>query len=501
MKLLNGYAFGLISEKMKDKFKPVSFSILIGLLLFFTMPIFIILYYFRIQFDIYFSDLLWAFKNSIIQSVTTAVLCIIWGLGLVPGLARIKKNWIKKIMAVALLPSILPSIFTILIVFSFFRQFPFGHGGIILVFFVTYFGMSTLILYNSYSALIRKYEHLVKIYNIPLRKRYLKIYLPEMAKDILTVFLIIVLGCFSSLSVPLLAGGGRGVNIEVLIYESVFINGQWGTAALMALIQMTIMLALGLYLNQINYMGSGREAMLNSSDRSWNLSLFIFLSSLGMYIFGYFYQVIKSVFKVNWAELYSGEFATALGHSFILAVLAVGIFSILLVGLFYLFYRKVKANILFYFLLPSTTVVGLSLYLLFSERASVLMDALKIALGLNLIYALALYKSYIYPHFSNIKSQLDIARIYNVNFYQSLKSVIWPQLKMPILLGASILTIFSFCEFALIKAAGSQTLFTGIFIERLISSYRLELGFIYSFMVLSLVFVFFSVIRLLNVKD
>lgn len=409
---------------MKDRLKPLSFLIIGCLILFFSAPVSVILYNFSLNLDLEFSDMLIAFQNSFVQSVITATLCIVLSMLLVPGLSELKNTWIKRIMPAALLPSLLPSIFTLLIVFSLFRDFPFGTTGIVLIFFVTYFGMSTLILLNAYTALVGKYSHLIKIYNISLIDRYLKIYLPELFKDIITVFLIIVLGCFASLSVPLLAGGGRGTNVEMYIYESVFINGNWGTAAAMALLQMTIIFILGFYLNRISYFGSGRVDSDTFKTKKINLSLVFFLFYIGFYVVGYFYQLIKSLTKINLSNFYYSEFLVSLSNSFLLSFLTVSVFAIILVSLLFIFFMQTKSYFLIYFLLPSTTIIGLSLYLVFPERAHIIIDALKIALGINLIYTLVLYKSYIQPQLINIQSQLDVARIYNLTFQQSLVSVI-----------------------------------------------------------------------------
>lgn len=471
--------------------------IIFALTVFFLSPIFIIFYYFKLNFDISIPDLFQALKNSVIQSSITALLCIVISLAIVPGLAITKSQWIK----VGVLPSMLPSIFTILIVFSFFKDFPFGSIGIILIFFVTYFGLSTLILYNSYLVLVNRYSHLIQIYNISTFDQYVKIYIPGLSKDIVNVFLIIGLGCFSSLSVPLLAGGGKNINIEILIYESIFINGQWATASLVAMIQMCVMFLLGAYLNQVIYVDSNRISAVNTHIKTMNVSTFIFGSYLGIYIFGYLFQVIRSVIKINVNDFYFSNFFSALAHSFLLAILTILVFLTIAIALFRLEYARSRSQFLMYFLLPSSTVVGLALYLLFPENTFLSTNAFKIAIGLNIIYSLALYKSYIYPALMSIRSQLDLSQIYGLSFFESLRKIVFPQLKEPLILCATILMISSFCEFALIKAAGSQTLFAGVFIERLISTYRLEQGFIYSFIVLILVFSFYKMARFFSVKD
>ncbi|MBC7457801.1 MAG: ABC transporter permease subunit [Bdellovibrionaceae bacterium] len=468
------------------------------LLIFFLSPIVIILFYFKIHLDIPVDSFIFAFKNSAIQSIITAGFCLLGSVLLVPGLSQIKNKWITSIMTAALLPSLLPSIFTILIVFSYFKNFPFGHTGIILIFVITYFGFSTVALSNAYNALVDRYSGVMVVYNVSWWDRYLKIYLPLLKQDLINIFLIIVLGCFSSLSVPLLAGGGRGANVELLIYESIYINGQWATASLVAIIQIILMLGLSFYLNQKATPGLTQMTSVVQKVKKVNLSLILFTLYIASYILGYIIQVIQSLIKVNFQQLYFNEFITALSNSLVLSIFSLALFLMLITTIIYLNYIKAQSQFITYFLLPSSTVVGFSLYLLFLEKSSITIEVLKVSLGLNLIYCLALYKSYIQPQFSSIQSQLDVCRIYGLSFATALKQVIIPQLKKSLVIGCNILFIFSFCEFALIKAAGSQSLFSGVFIERLISTYRLEQGFIYSFIVLCLVFLFFHITRFLS---
>lgn len=468
------------------------------LLIFFLSPIVIILAYFKIHLEIPIDDFIFAFKNSVTQSFATAAICLISSVLLVPGLSQIKNKWLTSIMTASLLPSLLPSIFTILIVFSYFKDFPFGHSGIVLIFVITYFGFSTVALYNAYSALVDRYSGIIEIYNVSWWDRYFKLYLPLLKQDLINIFLIIVLGCFSSLSVPLLAGGGRGANVELLIYESIYINGQWATASLVAIIQIMLMLGLGFYLNQKNTIASAQITSAAEKAKRINLSFVLFTAYIASYILGYAFQVAKSLFKVSYQQLYFNEFITALSNSLLLSIFSIVLFFILVTTIIYLNYIKARSQVIMYFLLPSSTVVGFALYLLFAEKSSLTMEVLKVSLGLNLIYCLALYKSYIQPQFASIQSQLDVSRIYGLSFITALKQVVLPQLKKSFFISGNILFVFSFCEFALIKAAGSQSLFSGVFIERLISTYRLEQGFIYSFIVLCLVFVFFHITRFLT---
>jgi ABC-type Fe3+ transport system permease subunit len=481
---------------MMDKICGKFLSLL--LFVFFLSPIAIILFYFQIHIDISISDFIFAFKNSVIQSVSTAVICLFGSVMLMPGLSQIKNKWLTSIMMTSLLPSMLPSIFTILIIFSYLKNFPFGHTGIILIFVSTYFGFSTVAVYNAHNAIVDRYSGVIEVYNVSRWDRYMKLYLPLLRQDLINIFLIIVLGCFSSLSVPLLAGGGRGTNIEFLIYESIYINGQWATASLFAIIQIILMLVLGLYLNQKNTLSELTMTATWNKSKKYNLSFFLFATYIACYILGYAFQVVKSLFKVNYQQLYFIEFANSLSNSLILSGVSIFVFFILIMSIIYLNYIKAPSQLIMYFLLPSSTVIGFSMYLFFNEESSFTVDVLKVSLGLNMIYCLALYKSYIQPKFLSLQSQLEVCHVYGLGFMTAFKEVILPQLKKALFISSNILFIFSFCEFALIKAAGVQSLFSGVFIERLISTYRLEQGFIYSFIVLCLVFLFFRLTRILN---
>ncbi len=483
---------------MMDKFKGKFLATL--LLIFFLSPIFIILYYFQFELDISVDDFLYAFKNSALQSLVTAGLCLIGSMLLVPGLSQIKNKWMTTIMPAALLPALLPSLFTILIVFSYFKEFPFGHIGIVLIFIITYFGFSTVALYNAYNALVDRYQGLISIYNLSWCDRYFKIYLPLLKQDIINIFLIIILGCFSSLSVPLLADGGRGANIELLIYESIYINGQWVTASVVAIIQVGIMLLIGFYLNQKKSYEPLVKLSTSEKHKKVNLSLSLFILYIAIYILGYLWQVIRSLIHFNQEQFYLDEFFTSLSHSFVLSLFSIAIFLLLTLSIIYLKHIKAASEFLMYFLLPSSTVVGFSLYLLFSIKDSIILDLIKVGIGLNLIYSLALYKTYIQPAFTSLQSQMDIARLYSLDFKTTLLKIILPQLKNSLLIACNILFIFSFCEFALMKSSGAQGLFSGVFIERLISTYRLDQGFIYSSIILIIVFIFFHITRFLSGK-
>jgi hypothetical protein len=120
------------------------------------------------------------------------------------------------------------------------------------------------------------------------------------------------------------------------------------------------------------------------------------------------------------------SFVMPMSRSLILAGLTIFLFSIIFISMTYFVYKKINYYHLFYFMLPSTTLVGFSLYLVFPEQPTSFIDILKVAMALNLVYSLVLFKSYVLPEILSLESQFSVARVYSVSFYNVLKKVILP---------------------------------------------------------------------------
>lgn len=485
--------------KIKENIKEKIVSLI--LILFFVCPLIVILSYFKIDFSVNIQDLGSAVLYSSLQGLVTSLICLSLALLLVPQLAKYDSKRIQIFNNLSLLPSIMPSIFTLLIVFSLFKKFPFGFKGITIIFCTIYFGFAVVALLNAFNAKVRKYSATLELYKISVFLKYKKIYLPILFQDILNIAVIIFLGCVSSLSVPLVAGLGKIPNLEVLIYESVFINGNWSMAAVMMVIQAGFVYLISKCFSSHQDKTISQNYSLIKSTKKISLALIVFAIYIGFYIGGYAYQVTKALVQIDISKLNIVSFLNSATASILLSVLTIFIFSIIVSLLIYLLFKKFNNQFVMNFLLPSTTLVGFSLYLLFNQFQSEMIDVLKIAIGLNLIFSLIFFKSYIMPEVKIILGQIQTARIYSLDYLMCFKNIIFPQIKKSVFLCFSVLFLYSFCEFALIKAAGSQVLFSGIFLERLISSYRLDLGFIYSFFILCICGLFFQIVRLFNVKN
>ncbi len=186
----------------------------------------------------------WALKNSLIQGLGTAFLCIIFGLYLSRGFLFFSDNVRSYLRSVIQIAYILPSLFSILICLNLLPIFPYGHLGVIFIFFIVHLGFSVVYIAEVMQNRVGRLGLISSIYNLNKTDFLVRIVFPLIRKDLLVLGLIIFLSCISSLAIPLVAGGGRGTNLEVYIYEKIFIEQRWTEAVLLGLFHSTIMFAI-----------------------------------------------------------------------------------------------------------------------------------------------------------------------------------------------------------------------------------------------------------------
>jgi thiamine transport system permease protein len=468
---------------MKAKF------LLSFLLIYFFSPLLILFTQFKLTTDFPVKNYIVSFSNSIIQSVIVVCFCLLFSTVITPFLADFKPKKVKKILQIALLPLVLPSLFTFLILFSYFQQFPFGLLGISLTFVVIYLGFSLHLIYHAYIEKVAPLLPIIKTYNIGFFQHIRLIDWPLLREDLIQVTQFIFLGCMTSLSVPLLAGGGKSINLELFVFESIFIDGNWAIIVYLAVLQIIY-----LYLFQSIFKFLSRKKIILSEPARYfhpvkprkisNFALVMVFSYLFFYCGGFLYQVGKAFIKIKTDQLLLLDFSQAFLNTLLLSIATFVLVGLLIVSLLYLQFKNVKYDWIYNLMLPSSVVVGIAYFVLFSFGSGFQIELLKISFGLVLLYGLALIKSYLAEPLNRLQNYFNVAHIYQIGFFTFLVTIFYPQVKKSLLMMGTLLTLYCFFEFSFLKVVSVESLYTGQYIERLISTYRLEHGFIYSFILM-----------------
>jgi thiamine transport system permease protein len=438
-------------------------------------------------------NFIWAVKNSLIQGLGTVVVCLIAGFYLALGLLYFSKKNQERIRPLCLVSYVLPSIFTIMISLNSLPLFPYGHLGVIFIFSVMHIGFAAIYVADALEKKLNHLDLVSRVYGISRFSFYQKIVLPTLKNDFLILGSIIFLSCLSSLSVPLLAGGGKGTNLEVYIYEKIFIEQNWSEALILSGIQFFLLFFIGKFIfnknkdkNKIDMTNRYSLQKLKSKTAA-----IVLISVLTIYIFGYLYKVIDVFLDTDLFSIFDSEFFSAWINSVIVFAGFFFVSLVMLIFLLYALFKGFKPKALNLFLYPSTILVGFSFYLL----APVSADYQKMIFGLVILFFAGLYQSYISAGQLKIESHILICRIYKIHFSDFLKDIFWKQSKKNILFLASLIYLISISEFALFKASGVQIQTVGTLTELYLNSYRMNQAYVISFFSLGTWCIFYFLLR------
>ena len=470
-----------------------------GLLLYFFIPYLIFIFFFRSTLEFNIPDMTWALKNSLFQAGTAALVSLVLAVPFSQGLLAAPLKWQRTLSNLLLLPQVLPSLYTLLIVFSLLRPFPMGSIGIIIVFVTVNAGFASVLLAQAVQNKLGHLAVVSEVFSLG-RLRFLRqVYLPLLLADFKNIFFLIFVFCISSFAIPLIAGGGKGTNLEVLIYEKIFIEQNWSAAFFICLFQTLFVFLIGQFALQSSKTRGGEfvaSAYLKSAAGLGALLLYLLL-----FFGGYLGGLLESFSYFGFFRQYSGDLLPVTLYSLGVLLLYILFNGLLLVLwlLDYLQHRRFTPAL--NLISVSTVVVGFSLYLFFPAGGAY--DVPKIILAMTLILFPALFKLFLQKPVESIERQLSIARVCGLSDGSILYNIILRQLKAPLRLWLSVLVFWFLSDYAILKALGVQKQTLGLLTESYLSSYRLPLSYLMSgyIILLSLVFIssLYFIIRLMNV--
>lgn len=494
--LINGQKF----ERMKAV-KSFLFSAHFLIVFFFICPYLIFIHFFNLQWNVSITEVLWPLKNSLIQSLSASVIISLISIPMSLGLLGLRESIYKMLCRLLLIPQILPSLFSILIGLAILNPFPMGTVGIIFIFILVHLGYSVVYLSASAKNKLADYAQVGEIFDIQRWVFLKKIYFPLIKKDLIFNFFIIFIFCLSSFSIPLAVGAGKGTNLEVYIYEKIFIEQNYSEALFFSLLQSVFVLCFSYFLlkNKITYL---KEFSFGKYLKS-QIGLVLVGIYLTIYFGGYAVGLISSSGAAHGLSGFGSEV-----HQATFETLTMAFFYILL-ALFFLYFWiayfvKYKANnFATHLISTSTVIVGFAFYLFFPSTKS--FDFIKFTLAALIVFFPSLYKSFFQSQIESLTHQIQVAEIFGISRSKIIFTVVLRQLRSALVLWFSFLSICFLSDFAVSKSLGLQTSTLGLMTYDFLSSYRLSYAYVMSVYILFvwslIICVFYYLIEGLNVID
>lgn len=437
-------------------------------------------------------ELLWAVTNSAKQAGLSALFASLLGFILALGLNRLASQatpWARRLdvflQTGLLLPSLLPPVFIILTFLSWVQPFPFGIAGIVIVQTPIMAGFAAVTLRRQMADKVAELALVAEVLGAG-RWLFWRKSFPLLQRDLLTTAGFLFVWAFTSFSIPVVLGGGRGTTLEILIYEKIRISGDWGAALSLALVQsflvggMMVLLPTANVANGGFTRGPGHSRLLQSKIGLGLAAIMVasfvlpwlMLSWSG---WGYIFSaegVLPQALQATWLSLRLGLFAGGL-HLVVLILFARASFS----SWIRLFLRAYFA--------PSMALLGLcglglqswlvdvdpSRFLLFGG-----FDIAPITYVFCLVvaFAPALYRIGVDGSLADLQEQVQAGRVLGASNALLFARIILPQIWPRLCLLSSLAALWAVGDFALAKFFYDSGETLPLMIENLMASYRID---------------------------
>ncbi|OFZ31607.1 MAG: hypothetical protein A2622_03225 [Bdellovibrionales bacterium RIFCSPHIGHO2_01_FULL_40_29] len=474
-----GFKSGQKFERMKGS-RPFRFLFPIFASLIFLGPYLVSLFFLDNSSTLNSTELLWALKNSVIQSGAAALISVSFGFFLSFGLLNFSGATQSVLGRIVLVPQVLPTLFSILISFSLLNPFPMGHIGVIFIFTLVNLGLSTYFMAHAIRSQVGNLALVSDVMGIKKSSFIFRILLPLIKSDLKVNFFFVFLFCLASLSVPLVAGGGKGTNLEVLIYEKIFIEQAWNSAAMMMIFQTGLIFCISYFF--LNRRGASPQPFVSHPFLKSKVSALALLIYIISYGYGYISRLLESFSDFEDLVPYGVDILEATGQSLLIGIVTLGICFVFLYGWIVYFVEKQRHHFVIHLMSISTVLVGFSLYILFSQ--TVQMDYIKLPLAFLILFVPALFRFIFEDKLAQIKGQILAAKVHSISTTRIVFQIILHQFPNALLTSASLLLIWTLSDFAISRAAGAQVKTLGLLSVNFLNSYRLNSAYLLSFYIL-----------------
>lgn len=451
-----------------------------GLLLFLVFPFLFLIYQFQNLVVPDIAELWWAFKNSLTQAFLSAVGSLVFGFWMSLGLTYFSKAIFPKsrpfLDMLCLIPNFLPPLFVLLGILNAVEIFPMGIPGIVFVHTVINAGLVAVLLAQATEEKVGPVDELSFVEGAGKFLFFRKALLPLLAKDFLLIGLFIFTICFSSFSVPLIVGGGRGTTIEVLIYEKMRLSNDWGGAVVLALLQSAFIGFLALTIHYRGHISKDKKVELHLAKSLWGVFPIFFAS--GLLLYGYFQGLSEgSGFEASFYGVQSALFHSLLGSLSI--SLTVGLLTFVgLLTIAYCWPQLWFEKFLNSYMAPSTALACFSLLVLLPNEDWY--PFIKIPLAFVMLNLTGLYRLGWDSQLTALKKQYEIAVTLGASQQLIFRHVLLPQVIERSGVLAGLAAVWACGDFAISRILAHRDLTLAMMTETLMSSYRLHQAVILS---------------------
>lgn len=422
------------------------------------------------------AEFFWALKNSLIQAFGTSILGLSVSYVMALGLNGSRYKNLFELLLV--MTSLTPVLLSILLFMHWVKPFPFGHTGVILIQVFVFSGLTCVSVARVMENKLSSYADMAYIYGLN-KLRFQGMCFPIIKKDLLQIFLSLFVSSFASFTIPVMAGGGTGTNLEVLIFEKFRNESTLGFSISLGWMQLFLLMGLGFFLKPADRAFRRiRQTQVNSPLLlKSKTGLLVLIFYLGFFWLGTLLAVIQGVYAIllhrsviSWAEILSLILPS------LSMALAVGFATFALCFVFgWIFISGTLDRFLTCYISPSQALMGLGgILLIYNLDVS---PVVLYFLFLVLMFLPTLYRMLLQVRVRELQTQKTMAYLLGAEPLLIFRKIVYPQLRSPALFCGFVAAVWTLGDFALARTLLAKNVTVAMVIETLINSYRTEAAF------------------------
>ena len=412
-----------------------------------------------------------------LQAALSAALAIALGLAGAYGIGAAEIKWgranARFLEAISLLPNVAPVLLFLLAVMKFAPGLR-DLTGIIIVHAMLNAGLVSASVLRLFRSKVAGLADLAYIEGASRLKFFASVVLPVIASDLRMIFAFVFAICFSSLSVPLVIGGSRATTLEVLIWQSIRIEGNLARAFGISILQLASILLLTLLLRKrttttaVDTVRSGQPLLSNFAGLPFVLvpSLLLIVSLLDRPWIGVARILENQILLSELSRTVLGSLSVAVGTGALTATL------LLLIA--YVEPRGTWRKLLLGYVAPSTVVTGFAMLL--AWRATGTATYFKIIFAITLVSVPSLYRLYWDAILSSLRNQREVAMSLGAEPFLIFRRIVLPQAIKPACFVAGLSSLWAWGDFALSRTIAERDVTLGMLVQSLTSTYRFEIA-------------------------
>lgn len=408
--------------------------------------------------------------QALVSVLGTLVLGFIGVAGLLWARAQLETTTYSGVEYLALMPSVLPSLFVIIAVLGSVKNYPLGFYGVVILHIISMSGFCSVLLLRLLDDKLGVYSPTARALGASgvffIRKMWPLIY-----RDVFLVCGVFFFYFLTSISVPLIIGGTGFTSIEKVIFDQITVSQNWSGAIQYFLIQALVLIPIFVWTQSYTSRVATSNAVMTLGASFWGLLLI--LAPAFLVISGLFLRFLPGAKALAVFPEFHQNLHLVIVGSLLLGFSTGALTMLMLFAWSFLSLQRSGLKLLRGLCVPSVSILSLGYAFFTLQGVGSFFNA---AFALSLIFVPLLYRLGIYPQITRLQIQIESAVQLGAGVGFIFKRIIFPQIAHQVFVLSGLSAVWSMSDFTISRIILEKDWSLGLWMQSLVNQYRWDVA-------------------------